>query len=164
MSSERAAQTDGSEMRIWVDADSCPARVREIICKAAARRGIVAHFVANRTIPLPQGPYVKAVVVPAEDQQADEYLTARAAAGDVVVTRDIPLAAELVERGAVVLNDRGELYSAENVRERLSIRDHMYQLRSNGVQAPESDRFGRRHVFEFANALDRTLTRLLKSS
>lgn len=150
-------------MRIWVDADSCPARVREIICKAADRRGISALFVANRIIPLPRGPHIEAIVVPAEDQRADEFLTAQATAGDVAITRDIPLAAELVARGAVVLNDRGELYSEENVRERLSIRDHMYQLRTNGIQTPETDRFGRRHIQQFANALDRTLTRLLKS-
>lgn len=150
-------------MRIWVDADSCPARVREVICNAANRRNIRALFVANRVIPLPRGPRIEAVVVPAEDQRADDVLISGAAVGDVVVTRDIPLAAELVQRGVVVLNDRGEIYSVENIRERLSVRDHMYRLRSNGIRTPETDRFGPRDVFEFSNALDRTLTRLLKS-
>ncbi len=151
-------------MRIWVDADSCPARVREIICKAAQRRGVAAIFVANREIPIASGRQLHSVVVPAEDQSADVYLMTHADSGDLAVTRDIPLAAELVERGLLVLNDRGEVFSAENVRERLSIRDHMYQLRSNGIATRETAAFGKREIFAFANAFDRALTQLLQSA
>ncbi|TVQ39694.1 MAG: DUF188 domain-containing protein [Spirochaetaceae bacterium] len=149
-------------MRIWVDADSCPARVREIICKASRRRGVAAVFVANRRIRLPGGHQLLSVLVPAEEQSADTYLIAHAEAGDLAVTRDIPLAAELVKRGVLVLNDRGDVYSADNVRERLSIRDHMYELRASGIATPETGGFGKREIFAFANAFDRALTRLLK--
>ena len=150
-------------MTIWVDSDSCPARVREIVCRAAMRRKVRAVFVANRPIPLPPGRLIESVVVAAEDQSADAYILECAEPDDVAITRDIPLAAGLVERNLVVLNDRGDIYTAENVRERLSIRDHMYELRSNGVLVAEQSSFGRRQIFQFSNAFDRILTQRLKT-
>ncbi len=150
-------------MRIWVDADSCPRQVREIIARAANRAGIEAIFVANRELPAGAPSPVTFVRVEAGEGKADEHLLAHSELSDLVVTRDIPLAAALAARGVRVINDRGNLYTAENVRERLSIRDFMYELRSNGLAPERTGRFGRKETKTFADALDRELARLLKS-
>lgn len=151
-------------LTIWVDADSCPTRIREIICSAASRRKVGAIFVANRTIPIPRAEQVSAVVVSDGDQSADAYLVEHAQSGDLAVTRDIPLAAQLVASGVTVLNDRGDVFTEANVRERLSIRDHMYELRTSGIMVAEQSRFGPREIFRFSNAFDRELTRILNRS
>ncbi len=147
-------------MRIWIDADSCPRRVREIVAKAANRYALPAFFVANRHIPLPEGKSIRMIVV--EEESADEHIKRRTLSEDLVITRDIPLAASLVEGGIVVLNDRGTVYTAENVRERLSIRDFMYGLRAQGVNVPESAHFDKRDVHHFAKSFDRELHRKLR--
>lgn len=147
-------------MTIWVDADSCPKSVREIICRASRRTGTAAFFVANRTIPLPRGNDIELVLHP----DADSHILSRMAAGDMVVTRDIPLAARIVERGVCVMNDRGTLYTAENVGERLSIRDYMKELRDSGAVLSQKDRFGKDERAAFAATFDRELTRLLARS
>ncbi|HUX12659.1 MAG TPA: DUF188 domain-containing protein [Spirochaetia bacterium] len=148
--------------RIWVDADSCPTRIREIVCRAAKRTGLFAIFVANRKIPLPAGKQISMVVVGPEEGSADRYIAGNAREGDVAVTRDIPHAADLVERGVLVLNDRGTVYSAENVRERLSVRDFMHDLRNSGVDVPERGRFSQRDIALFSQAFDRELTARLR--
>lgn len=148
-------------LTVWVDADSCPTRVREIICAASTRRGVDAVFVANRKIPLPESGRVSTVVVDEGDQSADAYLVEHARCGDLAVTRDIPLAAQLVGAGLTVLNDRGDVFTEANVRERLSIRDHMYELRTSGIMVGEQSRYGKREIYRFSNAFDRELTRVL---
>lgn len=149
-------------MTLWVDADSCPKRVREIIAKAAANYDIPCEFVANRSLELPKQPRVSLRVVPAEAESADAYIQDSVAPGDVVVTRDIPLAAELVEREAHVLNIRGTVYTRENVRERLSIRNAMLEFRTAGMVEPGERSFGAKEVKAFAEALDKTLRHRLK--
>jgi len=149
-------------VRVWVDADSCPRPVREIVARAAVRRRIETLFVANRPLPDAGGPSISFVEVGKGEGEADDYIIAQAAAVDLVVTRDIPLAAALVDRGLRVLNDRGELYTAENVGERLSVRDFMYELRSSGLSPERTGRFGGREAKAFADAFDRELARAAK--
>jgi uncharacterized protein YaiI (UPF0178 family) len=149
-------------MKIWVDADSVPVRVREIIIKACRREGVNACFVANREIPLDDALEISSVIVPATEGSADAYILAEVLPEDLVVTRDIPLAADLVEKKIVVLNDRGRIYTPENVRERLSMRNFMKDLREQGLPIDKAGKFGPKEVQEFANAFDRELRKKLK--
>ena len=142
-------------MNIWVDADSCPRRVREIVIRAAERTGARAVFVANRRIPTGRMKGYRMRVV----ADADREIVERVGDADLVVTRDIPLAAQLVKRGITVLNDRGTIYTNENVGERLSWRDFMAELRERGTYIPEQDRLDESDIREFANSLDRELRR-----
>lgn len=144
-------------MRILVDADSMNVRVREIVIKAAERKGLETIFAANRKLPLPESPQLTAEVVP----DADERLVEIVEPGDVAITRDVPLAARLIEKGAVVLNDRGDVWSEENIAERLSIRNAAAEFREAGIMPERGKKFGKREVYGFSNALDRELTRRL---
>ena len=149
-------------MKIYVDADSCPQQVREIISRAAIRRGVQTVFAANRQIPVPEDDMLEMVVVEEGEGVADRYIIERAAAGDLAVTRDIPLAAELVENGVTVINDRGNHFTPDNIRERLSVRDLMKDFREAGIMPERESSFGHREVKQFAAAFDRELTKLLK--
>lgn len=151
-------------MRVLVDADSCPRRVREIIVRASRRTGVSAVFVANREVPGIDPASKDFVRVPRGEGSADRYILEQGRSGDIVVTRDIPLASDLVERGICVLNDRGVVYSRENVRERLSLRNFMYHLRHSGVTPPPGTSFGAREGNSFANSFDRELSRLLREA
>jgi hypothetical protein len=150
-----------SKLRIWVDADSCPRPVREIIQRAVERTGVEAIFVANREIPGVDSEHL--VVVGREEGAADAHIVEHSGQRDLVVTRDIPLAKELVDRGNTVLNDRGEIFSPENVGERLSIRNFMYHLRKSGLLYSTERTYGRRELQAFANSFDKELTRLLRA-
>lgn len=149
-------------MRIWVDADGCPRAIQEILFRAAERERIETTFVANRDVRLPRSPYLRSMRVPHGFDVADGRIADLVAPGDLVVTADIPLAAVIVERGATALDPRGELYTADNVRERLALRDAMDQLRSAGVSTggPAALRHADRAVF--ANRLDALLARRRK--
>jgi hypothetical protein len=151
-------------MTLFVDADSCPVRIREIICKTAKRLRVLAIFTANRLIPIPKNTYCTTIVTEAEDQAADAYILAHAAQGDMVITRDIPLAKQLVDAHIKVINDRGVVYTAENIGERLSIRNFMYELSVSGLAPERTKAFGKKEVMEFAQALDRETQRLLKNA
>ena len=148
-------------MTIWVDADSCPKRVRDIIIRASDRRGVPARFVSRQDVGVRSAGEVESIVT---DEDADEIIVSRAEEGDIAITRDIPLAARLVERSVVVLNTRGEVYTRENVRERLSERDFMYELRSAASFTEPGKRYGTREVTAFANAFDRELEKRLKKN
>jgi uncharacterized protein YaiI (UPF0178 family) len=148
-------------MTIWIDADSCPVRVREIVAKAAFARKIPALFVANRRIPLKKNAYISARIVKKTEGSADARILRGAKAGDLIITRDIPLAAELVKRGHSVINDRGGAFSADTIAEKLSLRDFMKELRDTGLYASPEGNFGPREAKLFAAAFDRELTRLL---
>ncbi|HAK47273.1 MAG TPA: hypothetical protein DCO79_15315 [Spirochaeta sp.] len=150
-------------MTIWVDADSCPQAVREIIARAAVKRRIKTVFAANTIIPIPDEDILEMAVVGKGEGVADQYIIDRAVEGDLAVTRDIPLAAELVENRIVVINDRGNHFTPENIRERLSIRDLMKDFREIGIMPERESSFGRRETQLFAAAFDRELTKLLKS-
>ena len=149
-------------MRVWVDADSCPQRVREIVARAAVRRKVPAVFVANRRLPPPRSGKVASVVVPRVEDAADAHILRNALPGDLVITRDIPLASRLIEKGLRVINDRGDVFTPENIRERLSVRNFMKDLRDAGLYESPSGGFGPREIRLFSDAFDQELTRLLK--
>lgn len=149
-------------MTIWVDADSCPVRVRQVVCKAALRLSVPLVFVANRFISVTNHELINFVKTDEGEQSADNYIIASSRKGDLVITRDIPLAATLVELGVTVINDRGILFSQNNVRERLSIRDFMYEIRSNGLMTDKMGAFNKKDLQNFSNTFDSVLTKLLK--
>ena len=146
-------------VRIWVDADACPRAVKDVIYRAARRTQIATTFVANQMLLTPPSPYIKALQVPAGLDVADNEIVLRLAAEDLVITADIPLAAQVVERGAVALNPRGEWYTCENVRALLSMRDFMQHLRDSGTQTGGPAALSVRDVQSFANALDAWLAK-----
>lgn len=152
-------------MTIWIDADAAPRDVKEIVFRAARRLEVATILVANARMPVPaNNPFVTAVRVGGGPDVADDYIADEAVPGDLAVTADIPLAARLVEKGVLALDPRGELYTEANVRERLSIRDFMQGLRDTGVETGGPKAYGNREKQAFANALDRTLTRLLREA
>ena len=150
-------------MKIFVDADACPAAVKEIVVRAAQRLAVSAIFVANKTIRLPPSRHVSTVRVAMGLDVADGYIAKAAEAGDLAITADIPLAAALVARGALVLDPRGTVYTAENVGEALALRDFHHELREGGVVTGGPSGFGPREARQFAAAFDRELSRAMRS-
>ena len=147
-------------MKLWLDADAAPRDVKEVCLRAAERLKLETILVANARIQLPLGyAHVSAVRVEGGPDVADRYIVEHAAAGDVAVTADIPLAALLVPKGVVVIDPRGDEYTAESIGERLSVRDFMDGLRGAGVETGGHAPYGAREKQAFANALDRALTR-----
>jgi uncharacterized protein YaiI (UPF0178 family) len=146
-------------MRIWIDADACPGPVKEIVFRASRRVGVPVTLVANRRLQLPPSPLITAVQVSSGFDEADHVLAHQAESGDLVITADIPLAARLVARGITALNPRGEEYSAENIQERLALRDFKEALRSAGVATGGPTPYDNRDKQAFANSLDRWLAR-----
>lgn len=144
-------------MKIWVDADACPGAVKEILFRAAERTGIQVTLVAIQTLRTPKSKFVRSVVVERTFDAADHWICANIEADDLVITADVPLAAEAVEAGATALNPRGELYTKDNVRERLNMRDMMEDLRSSGMVSGGPSAFGSREKQAFANQLDKYL-------
>lgn len=144
-------------MRIWCDADACPRPVKEILYRAAQRTGVRLTLVANQPLGVPrQGP-IDSIVVPQGLDVADHHILEQLTDADLVITADVPLAAEVIERGATAIDPRGETYDEGNVRQRLSIRDFMTELRSAGVQTGGPKGYSDRDKQQFANALDRWL-------
>ena len=146
-------------MQIWVDADACPGVVKNILYKAAERARIHLIMVANKPLHTPPSPWIRTVQVAHGLDVADNHIVAAVAAGDLVITADIPLAAAVIEKDANALNPRGEFYSRENVRELLGMRNFMDSLRSAGVNTGGPDALNHRDRQAFANQLDRFLTR-----
>jgi len=147
-------------MRIWVDADACPRPVKDMICKAAERTGTPAVFVANAYIPLPRSPLITAVRVPKGFDVADDHIVSRVEDGDLVVTQDIPLAAEVVAKGALCVNPRGEVIDANNAQIRLASRNFVEEQRNAGLLTGGGpSAFGDKDKRRFAGALDRWLAR-----
>ncbi len=151
---------DGLIPRIWVDADACPAPIRDILLRAAERARMELTLVANRALRKPPSRYVKMLVVAHGFDVADNRIVELARPGDLIVTADIPLAAAVVAKGAVALNPRGELYTEENVRERLGVRDMLDELRGSGVRTGGPPALGPQDRAAFANQLDRWLARV----
>lgn len=151
-------------MKLWIDADAAPRDVKEIVFRAARRLELETVLVANQRLPTPPGnPFVSAVRVEGGPDVADRHIADSAAPGDVAVTADIPLAAALVERGVHVIDPRGEEFTADNVAERLSVRDFMDGLRGAGVETGGARPRGDREKQAFAAALDRVLTRAMRA-
>ncbi len=147
-------------MKLWIDADAAPREVKEICFRASDRLTLDTVLVANQRVQLPPGfLHLSAVRVDGGPDVADLYIADHSVAGDVAVTADIPLAALLVPKGVVVIDPRGDEYTAESISERLSVRNFMDGLRSTGVETGGHDAYGQREKQAFANALDRALTR-----
>jgi uncharacterized protein len=146
-------------MKIWVDADACPVVIKEILFRTATRLQLTTILVANQMLRVPPSPYIRALQVPAGFDVADNYIVSQVEAADLVITADIPLAAAVIDKGALALNPRGELYSAANIRESLSMRDFMEGLRSSGVQTGGPAALSQADRQNFANQLDRLLAR-----
>lgn len=150
-------------MQLWVDADACPVAVRDILFRAAERREVTLTLVANQPIRTPASRFIKSVQVAAGFDVADNEIVRRCAPGDLVITSDIPLAAEVLEKGAHALSPRGERYSPETIRDRLNMRDFMETLRASGVQTGGPPAMSRSDRQAFANSLDRFLTQHSRS-
>jgi len=146
-------------MKIWVDADACPAVIKDILFRAAERTGIQLTLVANHPLRIPRSQNIKFLQVPSGSDVADKEIVERIVSGDLVITADIPLAAQVVEKGGQALDPRGELYSAENIRGRLNMRDFMDTLRANGIDTGGPPALSQRDRQSFANHLDTILTR-----
>ncbi len=148
-----------SAKQIWVDADACPKVIKEILFRAADRVGVQVTLVANQFIAVPRSRNIRSVQVPAGFDVADNYIVQQAEADDLVITADIPLAAEVVAKGCLALNPRGDLYTEENIRQRLNMRDFMDTLRSSGVNTGGPASLSQADRQSFANQLDRLLVR-----
>ncbi|TFW70536.1 YaiI/YqxD family protein [Methylotenera oryzisoli] len=150
-------------MKIWVDADACPVVIKEILFRAAERTKITTTLVANQFLRTPPSAYIKTIQVPSGFDVADNHIVLALTAGDLVITADIPLAAQVVEKGAYALNPRGELYTEANIKERLSMRNLMEELRSNGVEISGQAAFNQGDRQAFAASLDRLIAKHLKN-
>lgn len=150
-------------MKIWVDADACPVVIRDIIYRAAKRTGLETILVANAPISVPESALISFVQVPAGLDVADQEIVQKLSAGDLVITSDIPLAAEVIENGGQALSPRGELFTAGDIRNRLSIRDFMNTLRATGVETGGPPPMSQKDSSQFANQFDKFLTAYMKS-
>jgi uncharacterized protein YaiI (UPF0178 family) len=145
-------------MQIWVDADACPKVIKEILYRASERTRTQLTLVANQPLQTPPSKYVQSIRVGAGFDVADNEIVRLLQPGDLIVTADIPLAAEVVEKGGYALNPRGELYTKDNIRERLVVRDLLDQLRGSGIETGGPAVFSKGDRQAFANQLDRLLT------
>ena len=147
-------------MNIWVDADACPNVIKEILFRAADRVAVPVVLVANQFIQVPRSPFIRTVQVTAGFDVADNYIVQQAGPGDLVITADIPLAAEAIDKGCLALNPRGELYTEENIRQRLNMRDFMDTMRASGIDTGGPPSFSQADRMAFANQLDRLLAKI----
>jgi uncharacterized protein YaiI (UPF0178 family) len=150
-------------MHIWIDADACPGVIKDILFRAAQRTGVPLTLVANQHLQVPPASNISMIRVAQGFDVADNEIVKRAAAGDLVITSDIPLAAEVIDKGAHALSPRGEFYSTENIRARLNMRDFMETLRSSGVDTGGPPALSQADRQAFANHLDSFLTRHVQS-
>ena len=146
-------------MKIWVDADACPVVIKEILFRAAKRTGLQLTLVANQPVRIPPSRYIRSLQVTAGFDVADNEIVKSMDAGDLVVTSDIPLAAEVIEKGGYALTPRGELYTTENIRDRLNMRDFMDTLRASGIDTGGPPALNQGDRKSFADHLDKIITR-----
>ena len=149
---------------IWVDADSCPIPVKDIIFLFCKRLSLKLIFVANHEIPMPKSPLFQMIVCDATPDAADNYIVENALQHDIVITRDIPMAARLLEKNITTINDRGLLFTSENIREKLSLRNFNKELYDNGILSEKISTFSKKDVNNFANCFDREIQKKLKSN
>lgn len=147
-------------MQIWVDADACPAVIKEILYRVADRVQLQVTLVANQLLRVPPSRFVRAVQVPSGADVADQEIVRRLAPGDLVITGDIPLASDVLDKGAYALNPRGEFYTHDNIRQMLTMRAFLDELRGSGVDTGGPAAFSQADRQNFANSLDRHLQRL----
>lgn len=154
-----------SKPTIWIDADACPKVIKEVIYKISARLQLPVILVANSSMIIPMSPHISIIKVDAGADVADNYIVEHVDANDIVITADIPLASFIVEKKAIALNVRGEIYTEDNVRERLSMRDFMKELRdSTGMNIGGPESFGPKDREKFTNAINRILEKKISAS
>ena len=146
-------------MKIWIDADACPVAIKEILFRAAERTGILLTLVANQRIDVPRSRLIKSIQVASGFDAADNEIVKRIKPGDLVITSDIPLAAEIIEKQAIALSPRGELYTADNIKNRLTMRDFMDSLRSSGIDTGGPPPLNQGDRKAFADQLDKLLSK-----
>ncbi|PCI07138.1 MAG: hypothetical protein COB77_05415 [Gammaproteobacteria bacterium] len=151
-------------MRIWIDADACPVVIKEILYRAADRTKIQLTLVANQSMTIPKSRFINSIQVPQGFDVADNEIVKQLVAGDLVITSDIPLAADVIEKGGLALSPRGELYTANNIKARLTMRDFMESLRSSGVDTGGPSAMSQADRKSFANHLDKFLTQFAKKT
>ena len=144
-------------MQIWVDADACPKVIKEVLFRAADRTQIMVTLVANQGLKTPPSRFIRSLQVATGFDAADNEIVRRCESGDLEITADIPLAADVIEKGAIALNPRGERYTPATIRERLTMRDFMETLRASGVQTGGPDSLNQRDRQQFANELEKWL-------
>ena len=142
-------------MNIWVDADACPRPIKDILCRAAERTEIMVTFVANQRFRVPESSYIRLVQVGQGADVADDEIANQCEAGDLIITADIPLAARIVEKGALALDPRGKVYDKNNIGQILDMRNFMDTLRGSGVETGGPNSFGQKERYKFANELDK---------
>ncbi len=145
-------------MKIWIDADACPVVIKEILYRAAERIPMEVILVANQSLQIPKSRYIKFIQVSQGFDVADNEIVKRLEAGDLVITSDIPLAADVIEKGGIALSPRGELHTTDNIRARLSMRDFMETLRSSGVDTGGPPALNQSDRKAFANHLDKIIS------
>jgi len=160
----RACSFNEVIMKVWIDADACPGRVKEIIFKASERTGVAVTLVANSGMRIPTSALIDMIVVNSDFDAADHYIVMHSQQGDLVITADVPLAALLVEKNVVVINSRGQIYTAENIKDAHSMRNLMQELRGGGIIQGGPPPFNNKDAEKFANSFDRELTKLKRSS
>lgn len=151
-------------MKIWVDADACPVVIKDILFRAAERTHVNLTLVANQPVRVPASRYINFLQVSAGFDVADNEIVKRMHAGDLIITSDIPLAAEVIEKGGQALSPRGELYSPQTIRSRLTMRDFMDTLRASGVDTGGPPALNKSDRMAFANHLDRLLTKQMTNA
>ena len=159
MDNQNAEASNTGLPAIWVDADACPVVIRDILLKAAKRTNVDITFVANQYIKLPPYKSVRAIQVSSGFDVADNLIVEKAKAGDLIITQDIPLADEVIAKGASVIGTRGQSFSKENIKSRLNMRDFMETMRSSGVHSGGPPPLGQQEKQAFANRLDRWLSK-----
>ncbi len=150
-------------MKIWVDADACPVVIKEILFRAAERTEIDVVLIANQMVNIPKSHFIRFIQVPQGFDVADDEIVKRLTTGDLVITSDIPLAAEVIEKGGHALNPRGEMYSANSIKAQLTMRDFMETMRASGINTGGPPPFTQGDRKAFANHLDKILTQHVKN-
>jgi len=146
-------------MRIWIDGDACPVVIKELLFRAAVRVKVLVTVVANEKLRVPVSEFIQTLVVGSGMNVADKQIVELVEAGDLVVTADVPLAAHVVQKGGIAINPRGELYTAENIGERITMRNLMDELRGNDLVTGGPAPFGTKDKQAFANQFDRLLAK-----
>lgn len=152
------------DFSIWVDADSCPIPVKDIIFRFCKRLNLKLIFVANHQIPMPKSQLFQMIICDATPDAADNYIVENASENDIVITRDIPMASRLIEKNITTINDRGLLFTSENIKEKLSLRNFNKELYDNGIISEKTSTFSKKDVNNFANCFDREIQKKLKAN
>ncbi|AIN19106.1 MULTISPECIES: YaiI/YqxD family protein [Yersinia] len=150
-------------MQIWVDADACPNVIKDVLFRAADRTGMMVTLVANQPLKTPPSKFIRTLQVASGFDVADNEIVQRVEKNDLVITADIPLAAEVIEKGGIALNPRGERYTPDTIRERLNMRDFMDTMRASGIQTGGPNTLNQRDRQQFANELDKWLQQASKN-